>query len=460
MSIFDGKRLTPDIFKLDVERMRRGWYSDKYFDNIVAVLTVLAQQGYRFGGSNPDLSDLGVDLANVDVGNIAVEMQWFTRRPPYTVVVGVDKALAMLKTCTGYFDEHGEFVDTYDQLEVTAVHDGAIAPYEGNPMNIYPVIKVRGRYRDFAILETPTLGTLTRSSRIATNVYNVLQAANGKQVLFFPARFDAHEVQAADGYAYHIAVQLHNQKRGDDLHSSVSTDAQGDWWGGAGGGTIAHAAIACFLGDTVETVMAFSATRPASIPRIALVDFKNDCVGTSLAVATAMFAKYKQLMEQGQEGEAKRYILAGVRPDTSGNMRDVSVEPLGDKKLDMGVNPRLVFAMRKAIDRAWEGWDVQGEWVLRAQEYCRNVKIVVTGGFTPEKIRHFESLGVPADIYGVGSSLLNNCDDNNTNNDYTADIVRVKINDRWYDLSKLGRHACDNPALEPIVWEQQMMDEE
>ena len=58
MSVFDGKRLPISTFKLDVERMRRGWYSDKYFYNIVAVLSDLARQGYRFGGSAPDLSDL------------------------------------------------------------------------------------------------------------------------------------------------------------------------------------------------------------------------------------------------------------------------------------------------------------------------------------------------------------------------------------------------------------------
>jgi nicotinate phosphoribosyltransferase len=34
MSIFDNKRLTNETFKLDIERMRRGWYSDKYFENI------------------------------------------------------------------------------------------------------------------------------------------------------------------------------------------------------------------------------------------------------------------------------------------------------------------------------------------------------------------------------------------------------------------------------------------
>ena len=102
-------------------------------------------------------------------------------------------------------------------MEVWAVHDGSEAPYDGDVLNVTPVMQVRGRYRDFAILETPTLGALTRGSRVATNVYEVLKAARGKQVLFFPARFDAHEVQAADGYAYQIAVQLFNQNFGKSL---------------------------------------------------------------------------------------------------------------------------------------------------------------------------------------------------------------------------------------------------
>ena len=132
-------------------------------------------------------------------------------------MVGVDKALAMLAECTGYFDDAGRFVNTFDAMEVWAVHDGSEVSYDGDPLNVNPVMRVRGRYRDFALLETPTLGTLTRGSRVATNVYEVMKAARGKQVLFFPARFDAHEVQAADGYAYQVAVQLFNQNFGKSL---------------------------------------------------------------------------------------------------------------------------------------------------------------------------------------------------------------------------------------------------
>jgi nicotinate phosphoribosyltransferase len=450
MSVFDRRRLPPSVFKLDVERMRQGWYSDKYFINIAETLAKLAAQGYRFGGSAPDLSDLEVDLRNVDVGSIEVEMQWFPRRAPSCVVVGVDKALAMLQEGTGYFDDRGQFVGTFDQMEVWAVQDGTESAFDGDMLNVSPVMRVRGRYRDFAILETPTLGALTRGSRVATNVYEVLEAARGKQVLFFPARFDAHEVQAADGYAYQVAVQLFNQNYGKSLSAYVSTDAQGDWWGGAGGGTVAHAAIACFLGDTAEATMAFAATRPADIPRIALVDFRNDCVGTSLQVIRTMFRRYLELAKGGRPEEARKYKLFGVRPDTSSNMRDISVPPLGDRRLDCGVNPRLVFLMREAIDQEWQSWNLTGEDRKLAEQYCREVKIAVTGGFTPARIRQFEELQVPADIYGVGSWLLSSCDVCGTNNDFTADVVRVKIEGKWFDLAKVGRKASDNLMLERV----------
>jgi len=48
------------------------------------------------------------------------------------------------------------------------------------------------------------------------------------------------------------------------------------------------------------------------------------------------------------------------------------------------------------------------------------VKIVVSGGFTADRIREFERLGVPVDSYGVGSSLLRG------SNDFTADVVLVE----------------------------------
>jgi nicotinate phosphoribosyltransferase len=354
----------------------------------------------------------------------------------------------MLRHCTGYWEDGG-FIETWDQLEVWAVQDGATVQYNGDAVRVEPVLRVRGRYRDFALLETPTLGILTRASRVATNVYETLIAARGKPVLFFPARFDLHEVQAADGYAYNIAVQRFNADFAGRLGPFVSTDAQGDWWGGAGGGTIAHAALACFLGDTAEAMWAFATYLPAEIPRIALVDFNNDSVGDSLSTLERMFHHYRQWLDRGDDAEARKYLLYGVRLDTSGSIRDVNVPPLGDPEMDLGVTPRLAFTVRQALDHAWEGWGLPREWQDRARQYCQQVKIVVSGGFTPEKIRRFERLGVPVDVYAVGSSLFSNC--GATVTDFTADVVRVKIHGEWIPMAKIGRAAGENSALERIA---------
>jgi nicotinate phosphoribosyltransferase len=446
MSIFNGKRLTNDTFKLDIERMVEGWYSDKYFTNIAYMLTELSRRGYTYQGVDSHLP-LGIDPQGIPNGDIEVEMQWFTRRPGKTIVVGVDKALTMLRHCTGYL-EGNNFINTADQLQVWAVQDGATVQSDGDPLDVQPVIRVRGRYRDFAILETPTLGILTRASRVATNVYEVILAAKGKPILFFPARFDAHEVQAADGYAYTIAVQRYNMDYASKIGPFVSTDAQGDWWGGAGGGTVAHAAIAAFLGDTAEAMLAFADVLPVTIPRIALVDFNNDCVGDSLLVCQAMFERYRALIDAGNDEEAARYKLYGVRLDTSGSLRDQSVQPLGDASLDLGVNPRLVFNVRRALDTAWEGWDIPQIWRERARDYCQAVKIVVSGGFNSEKIKRFEKLAVPVDIYAVGSSLFGNQGPSVT--DFTADVVRIKVDGSWVDMAKVGRRPLDNPELERV----------
>ena len=446
MSLFNKARLSDETFKLDIERMQEGWYTDKYFFNIATMLEQLSASGYTYQGKVPLLPE-GVSPDGIDCGDIEVEMQWFTRRAGDTIVVGVDKALSMLRQCTGHF-ANAEFVNTADKLQVWAIHDGCKVTYDGNNANIKPVMRVRGRYRDFAMLETPTLGILTRASRVATNVYKTLIAAQGKPLLFFPARFDLHEVQAADGYAYNIAIQRYNMDYAEKLGPFISTDAQGDWWGGAGGGTVAHAAIASFLGDTAEAMLAFARIIPAGVPRIALVDFNNDCVNESILVAKAMFDAYRNLMSEGNPEEAERYRLYGVRLDTSGALRDVSVAPIGDPALDLGVTPRLVFLVRQGLDQAWKDWNIPDEWQAEARKFCEEVKIVVSGGFNPEKITKFEKLHVPVDTYAVGSSLFDN--HGPTVNDYTADVVRVKVHGEWIDLSKVGRKACENPDLERV----------
>ena len=351
-----AERVPPERFQLPVERMRDGYYSDKYF---VRTRDVLVREG-----RHP-----------------VVVMQVFQKQTAW--LGGVDEAIAILRTClTGGY--------RWEDLEVLALRDGdRIEPRE-------TVMLITGPYTAFAHLETTYLGVIARRTRVATNTRLVVEAAWPKPVLFFPARFDHWLVQTGDGYAAHIAGAI-----------GVSTDAQASWWGSSGIGTVPHALIAAFGGDTVAATQALAAQMPPDVNIITLVDFDNDCVGTSLAVARALGPR-----------------LFGVRLDTSEAMVDRSVIPQMGAFDPRGVNPQLVRNVRGALDA--EGF--------------QHVQITVSGGFDPAKIRRFESEGVPVDSYGVGSSLFAG------RYDFTADIVSV--NDR--PVSKAGRSFRPNPRLEPV----------
>jgi nicotinate phosphoribosyltransferase len=223
----------------------------------------------------------------------------------------------------------------------------------------------------------------------------VVEAAGAKQILFFPARHDHWLVQTGDGWAAHVAGAI-----------GVSTDAQASWWGGRGAGTIPHALIAAYGGDTVAAAEAFARRFAGEMNVVVLVDFENHSVRTALEVAEAL----------GDD-------LWGVRLDTAGTLADRSLADLGSEA-PKGVNPELVNRTRQALDAA--GHD--------------HVRIVVSGGFDASRIAEFERLGVPVDAYGVGSSLLLG------GNDFTADVVQVD----GRPCAKVGRELRPNPRLEPV----------
>jgi nicotinate phosphoribosyltransferase len=104
--------------------------------------------------------------------------------------------------------------------------------------------------------------------------------------------------------------------------------------------------------------------------------------------------------------------------------------------------------VRRALDNAWTAWDLPPSLEDVAQTYCKNVQIVVSGGFSRERIERFEREGAPVDAYGVGSTLLSN--DKDTNTDFTMDVVRLKIAGQWVDMCKAGRYPCNNNDLRPI----------
>src|SRR5204862_5822221 len=173
-------------------------------------------------------------------------------------------------------------------------------------------------------------------------------------------------------------------------------------------GTVPHALVAAYGGDTVLASQKFAEHSDPSIRLITLVDFDNDCVGTSLQVARALGDR-----------------LYGVRLDTSETLVDKSVIPQMGTFKPTGVNPALVRNVRRALDGGGFG----------------HVKIVVSGGFTVEKIREFEQQKIPVDAYGVGSSLFQG------RFDFTADVVMLE----GKPCAKIGRAFRPNPRLELVT---------
>ena len=358
------ERLAPATFRLPVERIRDGYYSDAYFNYTKELL--------ELEGRSP-----------------RVTMQVFQRK--HSVLGGVDEAVAVLEQCSGRRRADGGWEDGWDAIAVHALREGdAIAPWE-------TVMTIEGPYDLFAHLETVYLGCFARRTLIMRNVAEVVEAARGKPILFFPARHDHWLVQTGDGWAAHVAGAI-----------GVSTDAQASWWGGRGVGTVPHGLIAAYGGDTVAAAAAFARRYAHDMNVTVLVDFVNDSVATALAVAREL-------------GPA----LWGVRLDTSERLADLSLQRVHGEHAPKGVAPELVRLVREQLDANGFG----------------DVRIVVSGGFDAERIRAFEAAGVPVDSYGVGSSLIRGA------NDFTADVVIVD----GKPCAKVGRELRPNPRLERVV---------
>jgi nicotinate phosphoribosyltransferase len=397
--------LDAHVFDLPVQELRRGYLSDIYF--------------WR-------------EKITLETHNLhpEVTMQVFQKKD--AVLCGVDEAVAVLKLAAGRYTDYEKAYKLFDRLieiksnarrqflgnhkaylkdieqkmevskqldelwesgfeklKVETLYDGAhISPWE-------TVMHITGDAGLFAHLETVYLGILARRTKIASNVRSVVAAANGKIVLYFPARFDHWALQGGDGYAAHIGGA-----------TGVSTDAQAQWWGAKASGTVPHALIAAVGGDTVRAITLFGETYP-EVDLVALVDFDNDCVGTSLKCCEALGDR-----------------LWGVRLDTSNTLVDKSIIPVMQNFSPTGVTPRLVEMTRTALD----------------QHGFNHVKIIVSGGFNPDRIAEFEKLQVPVDAYGVGSYLMRGV------NAFTADVVRLE----GEPCAKVGRRYSLNPRLELV----------
>jgi nicotinate phosphoribosyltransferase len=246
------------------------------------------------------------------------------------------------------------------------------------------VLRIQAPYSPFGLYETAILGILAQSSGWATAARECVEAAQGKPVISFGARHVHPKVADVMDYAAIVGGCI-----------TGSTPAGAKLAGLSPSGTMPHALILIF-GDTVQAALAFDRWMEADVPRIVLVDTFKDEVEESLRVARAMQDR-----------------LYGVRLDTPSERGRVTAD--------------LVKEVRARLDL--EGF--------------QHVRIIVSGGLTPERITAFFEAGAPVDAFGVGSYIAHAVPI-----DFTGDLKEVA----GQPVAKRGRipGITANPRLKGV----------
>ncbi|MCY3735508.1 MAG: nicotinate phosphoribosyltransferase [Gemmatimonadaceae bacterium] len=246
------------------------------------------------------------------------------------------------------------------------------------------VLRVSGPYRAFGLYETALLGALASETGWATAASACVAEAGGVPVVHFGARHVHPDVSPRLEYAAVVGGC-----------SGCATPAGAALSGLEATGTLPHALVLIF-GDTLEAALAFDRQIDPAVGRTVLVDTFLDEAEESVRVAGAM-------------GER----LWAVRLDTPSELG--------------GVTPELVGRVRSRLDAGGH----------------RDVKILVSGGITPERIRAFREAGAAVDGYGVGSAISGA-----PAVDFTADVKEVD----GVAVAKRGRRPgrTDNPRLEVL----------
>ena len=246
------------------------------------------------------------------------------------------------------------------------------------------VLRIRARYRAFGLYETAFLGMLAQSTGWATAAREVVDAAAPQPVVSFGARHVHPDIVDVLDYAAIVGGCV-----------GASTPAGARLAGLAPTGTMPHSLVLIF-GDTVKAAEAFDRDLDADVPRIVLIDTFKDEAEEALRVAHALGDR-----------------LYGIRLDTPAERGRVTAD--------------LVHEIRARLDQA--GYD--------------HVKIVVSGGLNPDRIRYFKDSGAPVDSFAVGSYISGAAPI-----DFTGDIKEID----GRPIAKRGRipGLTESPRLRKI----------
>ncbi len=246
------------------------------------------------------------------------------------------------------------------------------------------VLRIRARYRQFGLYETAILGMLAQSTGWATAARECVEAASPNPVISFGARHVHPDITDVLDYAAIVGGCV-----------GASTPAGARLAGLNPTGTMPHSLVLIF-GDTVQAAQAFDRAMGPDVPRIVLIDTFKDEAEEALRVAHALGDR-----------------LYGVRLDTPAERGRVTAD--------------LVTEIRARLDL--EGF--------------QHVKIVVSGGLSPDRIRYFVENGAPVDSYAVGSYISGA-----SPIDFTGDIKEID----GRAIAKRGRipGLTDSPRLRPV----------
>jgi nicotinate phosphoribosyltransferase len=246
------------------------------------------------------------------------------------------------------------------------------------------VLRIRARYRRFGLYETAILGMLSQSTGWATAARECVDAAAPEPVVSFGARHVHPDIVDVLDYAAIVGGCV-----------GASTPAGARLAGLNPTGTMPHSLVLIF-GDTVAAAQAFDRDLAPEVPRIVLVDTFKDEAEEALRVAHALGDR-----------------LYGIRLDTPSERGRVTAD--------------LVHEVRARLDQAGFG----------------HVKVVVSGGLNPERIRYFREAGAPVDSFAVGSYISGA-----TPIDFTGDIKEID----GRPIAKRGRipGVTDSPRLRPV----------
>jgi len=246
------------------------------------------------------------------------------------------------------------------------------------------VLRITARYRQFGLYETAMLGMLAQSTGWATAARECVEVANPAPVICFGARHVHPDVTDVLDYAAIVGGCV-----------GASTPAGARLAGLAPTGTMPHSLVLIF-GDTVLAAEAFDRDLDPDVPRIVLIDTFKDEAEEALRVAHALGDR-----------------LYGIRLDTPSERRRVTAD--------------LVKEIRARLDL--EGF--------------QHVKIVVSGGLSPDRITYFKEAEAPVDSYAVGSYISGAAPI-----DFTGDIKEID----GRPIAKRGRipGRTASPRLRPV----------